>query len=162
MKVKTLTLLSGLAMSLAIVGCSKTDDNQTAGQKLDSAIASTEQKTDEMQAKADAKMDQAGEKIDQMQANAKSEWNDAKQNMDAKTDAAAAKMSDASITSSVNAQLAKDNDLSAMRIDVDTKGGHVTLHGTAPTEAAKEKATQLASAIEGVNGVNNELSIKTN
>lgn len=70
------------------------------------------------------------------------------------------KVDDAAITASVNASLAKDPDLSAMKINVDTKSGVVTLNGPAPTVAAKDRATSLAQAVDGVAGVNNNLEVR--
>lgn len=71
------------------------------------------------------------------------------------------RVDDMTITASVNASLARDPDLSAMRINVDTNSGVVTLDGTAPTTAAKDRATTLAQAVEGVAGVNNNLQIES-
>ena len=70
------------------------------------------------------------------------------------------KVDDAAITASVNASLAKDPDLSAMKINVDTRSGVVTLNGPAPTAAAKDRATSLAQAVDGVAGVNNNLEVR--
>ncbi|WP_395704308.1 BON domain-containing protein [Aquabacterium sp.] len=68
-------------------------------------------------------------------------------------------LTDAAITASVNAELAKDPTLSAMRINVDTSHGEVSLRGTAPDNAAREHATQLAAAVKGVNHVDNQLVV---
>ena len=65
----------------------------------------------------------------------------------------------AAITASISAKLAKDADLSALRIDVDTKDGTVTLSGPAPTQAAKDRASQLAREVEGVKNVTNNLKV---
>jgi hyperosmotically inducible protein len=70
------------------------------------------------------------------------------------------KVDDATITSKVNAALAADKDLSAVKIDVDTKDGVVTLTGPAPTAAAASKATKLAKDVKGVTSVNNQLTVK--
>jgi hyperosmotically inducible periplasmic protein len=75
------------------------------------------------------------------------------------TDNAQVAINDAAITASVNARLARDNELSAMRIDVDTVDGKVALKGTAPNEGARERATQLAQAVDGVRTVDNQLTI---
>ncbi len=72
---------------------------------------------------------------------------------------AAALASDVAITASVNAKLAKDPDLSALRINVDTKDGEVTLTGPAPSEDAKERAATLAREVEGVKSVTNNLTV---
>ena len=73
--------------------------------------------------------------------------------------AVANKAKDAVITTSVNTELAKDPQLSALRIDVDTVDGRVALRGTAPDDASRERATALAARVDGVKSVNNELKI---
>ncbi len=75
-------------------------------------------------------------------------------------DAAGTKVADAVITTSVNAELVKDKALSALKIDVDTSGGRVALKGTAPNQQARDRATQLASAVKGVVSVDNQLRVE--
>lgn len=82
------------------------------------------------------------------------------QRVDNAMESAERRIDDAAITASVNASLAKDPDLSAMKINVDTKSGVVTLTGPAPTSAAKDRATSLAQSVEGVAGVNNNLEVR--
>lgn len=74
--------------------------------------------------------------------------------------AGADKIDDATITTKVNAALAADKDLSAVKIDVDTKNGVVTLTGPAPSPEAASKATKLAKDVKGVTSVNNKLTVK--
>jgi hypothetical protein len=69
------------------------------------------------------------------------------------------KVKDAAITTAVNAKLAQDKSLSAMRIDVDTVDGKVSLRGVAPDASARERATTLASAVDGVKSVDNQLVV---
>ena len=69
-------------------------------------------------------------------------------------------MDDAAITTKVNAELAADKDLSAIKIDVDTKDGVVTLTGPAPSAGARERATEIAKNVKGVTSVNNQLTVK--
>ncbi|MCE4556740.1 BON domain-containing protein [Roseateles cellulosilyticus] len=64
---------------------------------------------------------------------------------------------DAGISTKVKAALAVDPALSAARIDVTTQSGVVRLDGPAPNAAAKERASVLAAAPEGVRGVDNRL-----
>ena len=59
-----------------------------------------------------------------------------------------------------NAALAKDKDLSAIKIDVDTQNGVVTLSGPAPTATAKQRASEIARTVKGVSSVNNQLTVK--
>jgi hyperosmotically inducible protein len=129
------------AMLLALAACNKADDGKTVGQSIDSGIAKTEQAaTDAGKAMKDASRD------------AQASGSQASTSMGEKID-------DAVITTSVNASLAKDPDLSAIKINVDTKDGVVTLNGPAPTAAAKDKAAELAKQVKGVASVNNQLVV---
>jgi len=127
---KSLFVISSLAMLLALGACDR-GENRTVGQEVDSAVEKTGQA-------ARTAADEA-------------------RTMGA---AGAAKVEDGVITSKVNAALVADKDLSAVKIDVDTKDGVVTLTGPAPTAAAKEQATQIAKNVKGVISVNNQLTVK--
>ena len=70
------------------------------------------------------------------------------------------KVSDAVITTTVKAEIAKDSSLSAMRINVDTDSGRVVLRGTAPNAQARDHATALASSVKGVVSVDNQLTVE--
>lgn len=137
----TATALCTLAAALALGACQRNDAERTAGERLDTAVAKSEQKADDI--KADVKQ-QAGE---------------AKQDINKATDAAGARLKDMSITTAVNAELAKDTELSALKINVDTSQGRVLLRGSAPSEASRERATALASRVDGVLGVDNQLTV---
>ena len=133
-------LLAGSALALG--ACGNKADDTTAGQKVDSAVAKTESSAKS----AESSMKQsAGEAKDAVKDAATTVGN---------------KVDDASITAKVSAGLAKDPDLSAIKIDVDTKGGTVTLAGPAPTAAAKARAGDIAKSVEGVASVNNKLEVK--
>ena len=84
----------------------------------------------------------------------------AERKTDEVTSAVASKAKDAVITTTVNTELAKDPQLSALRIDVDTVDGRVALRGTAPDVASRERATALAARVDGVKSVQNELTIR--
>lgn len=66
---------------------------------------------------------------------------------------------DMGITAKVNAALVADDQLKALQIDVDTRDGQVTLTGKAPDAQARERATTLAAAVDGVKQVNNQLVV---
>lgn len=68
-------------------------------------------------------------------------------------------MGDAGITAAIKSNLAADSELSALKIDVDTSDGRVTLKGTAPTAAAAERAATMAKAVTGVTSVDNQLTV---
>lgn len=135
-----LSLTAAVAMALSLAACNRNDD-RTVGQHVDSAIQKSETAAD----------------------NAKQEASKATADISRDTRAAANeagdRVADAAITASVNTDLAKDPDLSALKINVDTANGHVTLHGTAPSEDARQRATQLAANVKGVTSVDNQLAI---
>ena len=66
---------------------------------------------------------------------------------------------DAQIVTKVNAALAADKDLSALKINVDSKSGMVTLKGKAPNAAAKDRASDLAKNVKDVKSVDNQLTL---
>ena len=118
-------------LALTLTACNK-NDNRTAGEKVDTGVAKTGQMASDAKAKTEQGAATMGEKID-----------------------------DAQITASVSAGLAKDSELSAIKIDVDTKGGKVMLNGPAPTAAAKARAEEIARSVKGVSTVENKLEVKT-
>lgn len=104
----------------------------------------------------------AGQRVDGVIADAKQASQEAKQAGAQAADAMKGGAMDATITTKINAALAADDKLSAIRIDVDTSNGRVTLNGTAPDPVSRERATSLASGVEGVTSVDNRLAVKTN
>src|SRR5262245_43900368 len=68
--------------------------------------------------------------------------------------------SDSAITSSVKSKLATDPETSAVRIDVDTSNGVVTLSGAVPTAAEKAEAERVARNTEGVRQVVNNVTVE--
>jgi len=140
-KTTATTTLCTLAAALALGACQRNDADRTAGERLDTAVAKTEQKADDI--KADVKQ----------------QTSEAKDDMNKATGAAGARMKDMSITTAVNAELAKDTELSALKINVDTSQGRVILRGSAPNDASRERATTLAARVDGVLGVDNQLTV---
>jgi hyperosmotically inducible periplasmic protein len=69
-----------------------------------------------------------------------------------------AAMSDAWITAKVKTIFLLHRNVSAMT-EVDTKAGIVTLQGKAANEAQKDLTTEYAKDVEGVKGVNNEMTV---
>jgi hyperosmotically inducible periplasmic protein len=133
-----LSLLAGTAL---LTACGR-DDNRTAGQQVDAAIAKTEQKAGEVAADAREVGREAGQAVGQA------------------TDSAVNKTRDIAITAEVNAKLARDEQLSALQINVDTAAGRVVLRGSAPDTASRTRATELARAVDGVVSVDNELNVQ--
>ena len=69
---------------------------------------------------------------------------------------------DAAITTKVKAAMAKDKEVSARAIKVETEKGVVNLSGTAKTRAEADKAVELARAVEGVSSVKSNITVEPN
>jgi hyperosmotically inducible periplasmic protein len=69
-------------------------------------------------------------------------------------------VSDASITTKVKSKLAADTRTSAVKIEVDTVNGVVTLTGAVPSAAEKAAAGEIAKATEDVKSVTNNLTVQ--
>jgi len=124
-----LMLPLAIAIGLATAGCSPRSD-QTVGQKMDHAIASAKVGAEEAKVAA-------AETADKVAVTA----------------------TDAAITTKINAALAVDDKLKALRINVDTVKGRVVLKGAAPDAASRDRATTLAKAVDGVVVVDNMLTV---
>ena len=139
MKTRSIHIASLLLIAGAgLAGCQQRSEDPTVGQQVDKAIDSAKQGTKE------AKNEIKNAVEDAKNAGAKMEGT----------------VNDASITAGVNVALTKDSTLSALKINVDTQGGRVALSGTAPDEAARSRASELAAAVKGVLSVDNRLTIE--
>lgn len=131
------------ASLVTLAACNRTQDERRVGQKSDSAIGKLEEKTDRAPTGVNNDTSTTRDTV--------------RQTVDAGTN----KVKDATITTTINAQLARDPALSAMKIAVDTSAGRVSLKGTAPDAPARERATQLAQRVDGVVSVDNQLQIRS-
>jgi hyperosmotically inducible protein len=176
------------ATLLALAACDSKQEGTTVGQKVDQAIGqartATEQakdnasrgldkmaeatreksqqlaqKTDELAQKAERAGERAGDEAKRAGERAGEAADRVGEKARRAGERAGDTASDASITAAVKAQLAKDPDLSALRIDVDTHDGKVALSGSAPSEAARQRAQEIAQGADGVTGVDNRLAV---
>lgn len=122
--------------------CTPDNTTKTTGEKMDSAIAQTQQAASDV--KADIK--QEASEIRQSTENAAS--------------ASATALSDTAITTRVKTRLATDKELESMDIQVQTLNGRVVLRGTAPNASAQNRAKELATSVEGARGVDNLLTLQ--
>ena len=122
-----------LASSLALLatGCDRKPAEQTAGEKVDNAVADTKQEARDLGNTMERKADQAGQAID-----------------------------DAAITTSIKGKYLADDTLKGLDISVGTQHGVVTLTGSVQSDSAKELATTIAQGVDGVTSVNNQLTVK--
>ena len=153
-KIRNAIGLSLLATLPILMACESAESSKTVGQKLDTAVAKTEQAATDVKDATKASIESAATALRDgaTQARVAAQTASDGMNFDAQ---------DASITASVSAGLMKDPDLSALKIDVDTKKGVVSMYGPAPSQAALERATIIAKAVKGVSAVDNKLTVKT-
>jgi len=71
-------------------------------------------------------------------------------------------INDTEITTKVKAAIFAEPGLKTLQISVDTVKGVVTLSGSVDTQSNSNRAKELASAVAGVNGVENRLVVKSN
>lgn len=153
-------LLAGALLALA--GCS---DDQQASEQPQQDIDRAVQKTKDATIAAARKIAELAEKardntvaffkspeVKQDVAAAKEKLKDAGASLGSNTN-------DAALSASVRAAIARDPELSAGRIDVAAKAGAVRLSGSAPNAAAKSRAEQIARTVNGVDSVDNQLTV---
>ena len=69
------------------------------------------------------------------------------------------KMDDAAISTAISIELIKDPEIRVFMIGVNTKDGAVTLTGSVPTPALRDRSGAIARTFHGVQSVDNKLSI---
>lgn len=132
-------LVLGAGVAAAVV--SSYYDDRTLGQRIDASV------------------DTAGRAVQQQVQDIKSGATAVAEQGARSTGQLVESLADAGITAAVKTALAADPALSALRIEVSTHDGVVTLAGPAPDEKARERAAVLAAAPEGVRSVDNRLVV---
>ncbi|HEY8878800.1 MAG TPA: BON domain-containing protein [Roseateles sp.] len=131
----------GLGAGIAALMMSNQDDPRTIGKQLDDAIANVRA---------------TGDRVGQTVVDSQSAAVQASRNV---VEGVGTAIDDTGISLKVKTALAADPALSASRIMVTTRDGIVRLEGPSPDAAAKARATVLASAPQGVRGVDNRLTL---
>jgi osmotically-inducible protein OsmY len=176
-----ITPIAAVLVLFSAAACDRGANDGTVGQKLDHAVESTRQslaqagektretlhenapKVEHELSVAGQKIEAAGEKtVDRTKEAVNDVKNRDNSTADTKstTSAGESRPNDLMITASIKADLVKDPDLSALKIDVDTKDGVVTLNGLANDAAGKQRAQMMAQGVKGVREVRNYLTIK--
>lgn len=138
MKVSVNLKFIGIAM-LVVVGlaaCDKPGPAETAGKKIDQTADAAGRKISEATDKVGEKLGEQGTK-------------------------AGVAIDDAEITTKVKAAIFAEPGLKTLQISVDTIKGVVTLSGSVNSLPNSHRAKELASAVAGVNKVENRLVLKT-
>ncbi len=138
---KILAIATAGTLSLGLVACDQKPSAETVGQNIDRAI------------------DKTGEQITQVADKAEDKINQAKSAVSEKAASTGETMADAAITAKVKSALIAEPGLKSTGIDVVTEKGVVSLFGTTVSGTSRDRATQLAAAVEGVKAVENNLAI---
>lgn len=138
---KTLSIATAGVFALGLVACDQKPSAEKVGQDIDRAIDKTGQQITQAADKAEDKMDQARSAVSEKAAST------------------GVTMADAAITAKVKSALIAEPGLKSTGIDVVTEKGVVSLFGTTVSGASRERATQLAAAVEGVKAVENNLAV---
>ena len=102
----------------------------------------------------------AGRTVGQGAPAANAEMKDANDSSKSTSANVGAAVTDATITTKINAALVADDQLKALNINVDTKDGKVVLTGAAPDAASLQRATTMAKSVDGVVDVDNRLTVQ--
>ena len=148
---KAFSIFVALAMLIMLMeGCSKfAEDGQTIGQKLDRVLDRTNAALLESGDKLGTNLEFANDTVSKLTSTISD------QALLTTLD-----VSDSATTASIKTDLVKDPDLRAMKIDVETRHGVVSLNGLAYDDEGRERAERIAWATKGVVNVNNYLTIK--
>jgi hypothetical protein len=134
-------LALGVGVMIAMVAVATMQDPRSIGTQLDAAVASVRN---------------LGSQAERTVVDSQNAAAEASRSV---VDGVSTAIDDTGISAKVKAALAVDPALSASRIDVQTVNGVVRLAGPAPDAAAKERATVLAAAPQGVRAVDNRLTL---
>lgn len=134
-------LALGVGAGIALLAVASFNDPRSLGTQIDETLASVRGLGD----RASQGLAESGEAAAEASRSA--------------VDGVGTALNDAAISTQVKTALAADPALSAARITVTTTQGVVRLEGPAPDTAAKERATVLAGAPQGVRGVDNRLAL---
>lgn len=134
-------LALGLGAAITAVAVATLQDSRSPGTQLDDAIANVRD---------------FGHRMGQTVTDSQHAAVEASRNA---VDGVGTAIDDTGISLKVKTALAADPALSAPRIEVTTTDGVVRLDGPAPDAAARDRATVLAGAPQGVRGVDNRLTL---
>lgn len=145
-------LAATLMLAFGLSACGARDDERSAGQKVDAAIAKADEKADAAKAELERDAQRAQQAATQAMA-------DSKQAAGNATRAVGDAVTDTAITAEVKARLAADPDLKLLDVKVETDAGRTVLTGKAPTADARDRASRIAAEVKGVTGVDNKLAV---
>ena len=154
MNMKPALLVAALVAAAAVtVGCEQRGPSDTVGKRMDSAPGKMEAQNAPPggQAGDSGKMAQPGSQaVDKMAAQGGQA-----------ADKIAGAADDTAITAKVKAAILAEPGLKSLQINVDSKGGTVTLSGNVASDNLRDRAKQIAMGTDGVKNVVDNLTVKS-
>jgi hyperosmotically inducible protein len=142
-RIKGCVLAASSLALIAVAGCDKPNPAESAGKQIDQSMQKMGQRVDQV-------TDRAKEGVANTRERAREQVAKTGQVLD-----------DTAITAAVKAGIIAEPGLKVLKIDVDTKDGQVTLTGSVDSAENLERATQVASNVNGVKGVDNRLAVSS-
>jgi hyperosmotically inducible protein len=137
------------ATLLTLGGCDRdSPPRETVGQQIDKTIDKTK-----------IVIDKAGDKAAEAARSAEQSLKGTATKLEKSGEQVAAVLGDSAITAAIKTELIKEPALKALKIDVNTVNGEVTLRGEVADQAARANAERIALSSSGVVKVNNLLRI---
>jgi len=151
--IPSLRLLAAAIVAISLAACSKeAEPPRSAGEKLDEGIAKVESQGEQMKADVQRGAKDARQAASEAAQELKSASLEAREQL-------GSELSDAGLVTTIKAKLAADTLMTVSSINVDASEGLVTLRGSAADAKAVARAEQIASAIQGVKAVDNQLTV---
>ena len=141
--IRTCVLAASSLALIAVAGCDKPNPAESAGKQIDQSMQKMGQRVDQV-------ADRAKEQVAKTADRAKEQVAKTGQVLD-----------DTAITAAVKAGIIAEPGLKVLKIDVDTKDGQVTLTGSADSPENVQRATQVASNVQGVKSVDNRIAVSS-
>lgn len=137
-------LIGALAavLALSLAACEQKPSAENIGKSIDNSVEKANRQIEKAAASAEKKLDQTGATIRETTADA------------------GKVIGDSALTAKVKAALIAEPGLKALKIDVNTVDGIVTLNGIVDTAANRDRAVQVTTGVQGVKSVKDSLVVK--
>lgn len=161
---KLAALIAGTALAALAVGCSTTDNANTANVNSNTAVVVNSNTVNTNANTAANTNANTGSRASYNANMTRADYDKDKARYEQEAKSSGSKIgtgaNDGWLWTKVRASLLTADDLRDSTIDVDVDNGKVTLNGTVADGNQKVKAVSIAQKVEGVKGVTNNLKIK--
>lgn len=145
-----LTAIAAVTSTLILAGCGQADDTTTAAPG--NPPTPMEQRADQTTENAADWANETREQAAEVAENVQQSTQEAIANITSSVE-------DSAITATVKAELAMDDDLRGLNVEVETTDGAVELAGEVPDERTRERILAVAENVRGVQGVTDRMTV---